>query len=53
MFDHWEIYPDQKYILQSKLKEHWVVVSCISISDLGKKDFAYQKHFYDLSGKFL
>lgn len=27
------------------------MVSCISISDIGKEDFAYQKHFSDLSGK--
>lgn len=33
------------------MKNHWVVVSCISTSDLGKEDFAYQKHFSDLSGK--
>jgi len=33
------------------MKNHWVVVSCISISDLEKEDFVYQKHFLDPSGK--
>lgn len=27
------------------------MVSCISISDVGEKDLAYQKHFSDLSSK--